>query len=210
MTSFTFVVPSIGYGGCMDTTERIDSFFTDLAVRTQHTTSRALDDLPAPLGRIVQRTGAFQAEVLRQLGLVTSTGFAAAHDLARTAWTGVTSMAELGEDVLEDTVRTARRTGERIADDVEDAFDTASRRARGAAGAVERRMRAVPDRAETVAGRVSRQADRSGDRVAGAVAKSGGYEDWTKDELYEKAQELDIDGRSQMSKDELVEALRSA
>ena len=35
------------------------------------------------------------------------------------------------------------------------------------------------------------------------------YEDWTKDELYERAQELDIDGRSDMTKDELIDALRS-
>lgn len=35
------------------------------------------------------------------------------------------------------------------------------------------------------------------------------YEEWTRDDLYERAQELDIDGRSDMSKDELTEALRS-
>ena len=38
--------------------------------------------------------------------------------------------------------------------------------------------------------------------------KSDAYEDWTKEELYERAQELDIDGRSEMTKDELIEALR--
>jgi hypothetical protein len=37
-----------------------------------------------------------------------------------------------------------------------------------------------------------------------------GYEEWTKADLYERAQELDIDGRSTMSKPELVAALRSA
>ncbi|MCP1387923.1 Rho termination factor N-terminal domain-containing protein [Corynebacterium sp. TA-R-1] len=44
------------------------------------------------------------------------------------------------------------------------------------------------------------------------VGKRGGesasYEDWTKDELYERAQELEIEGRSTMTKDELIEALR--
>ena len=34
------------------------------------------------------------------------------------------------------------------------------------------------------------------------------YEDWTKDELYGKAQDVGIDGRSDMSKDELIQALR--
>lgn len=36
------------------------------------------------------------------------------------------------------------------------------------------------------------------------------YEEWTKDELYERAQEEDIPGRSTMNKDELIEALREA
>lgn len=44
-------------------------------------------------------------------------------------------------------------------------------------------------------------------------SKKGGkappYEEWTKDDLYERAQEIGIDGRSSMSKDELIEALRS-
>lgn len=45
------------------------------------------------------------------------------------------------------------------------------------------------------------------------AAKRGGssppYEEWTKDELYERARELDIEGRSSMDKAELIEALRS-
>ncbi|MCB0963378.1 MAG: Rho termination factor [Acidimicrobiales bacterium] len=44
------------------------------------------------------------------------------------------------------------------------------------------------------------------------AAERGGssppYEEWTKDDLYERAQELDVDGRSDMTKDQLIEALR--
>lgn len=36
------------------------------------------------------------------------------------------------------------------------------------------------------------------------------YEDWTKDDLYDRAQELDISGRSEMNKGELIEALRNS
>jgi hypothetical protein len=35
------------------------------------------------------------------------------------------------------------------------------------------------------------------------------YEDWSKDELEKRAGEIGIDGRSKMSKDELVKALRN-
>ena len=58
-------------------------------------------------------------------------------------------------------------------------------------------------------------------RIANAQAssnqspsKKGGkqppYEDWTKDALYARAQELEIEGRSDMTKDELIEALRNS
>jgi len=46
-----------------------------------------------------------------------------------------------------------------------------------------------------------------------AVGRRGGkaepYEEWTKEELEERARELGIEGRSQMTKDELIDALRN-
>lgn len=52
-------------------------------------------------------------------------------------------------------------------------------------------------------------------RIANASAngsldhRSDRLEDRTKDDLYEEAQEIGIDGRSKMNKDELVDAIRN-
>ncbi|MCY0095545.1 DUF7218 family protein [Hoeflea ulvae] len=40
--------------------------------------------------------------------------------------------------------------------------------------------------------------------------KAAAYEDWTRDELYARAQELDIEGRSSMTKGDLIQALRNS
>ncbi|MBT8250837.1 MAG: Rho termination factor N-terminal domain-containing protein [Acidimicrobiia bacterium] len=53
----------------------------------------------------------------------------------------------------------------------------------------------------------ARIANSEGAERRGGEAEA--YEEWTKDELYERAQELDIEGRSDMTKDELIAALRS-
>lgn len=38
--------------------------------------------------------------------------------------------------------------------------------------------------------------------------KAPPFEEWTKDDLYNRARELDIEGRSGMTKNELIDALR--
>jgi hypothetical protein len=40
-------------------------------------------------------------------------------------------------------------------------------------------------------------------------AASGSYEDWTTEELEQRAAEIGIEGRSDMNKDELIQALRN-
>ncbi|WP_343487294.1 Rho termination factor N-terminal domain-containing protein [Allomuricauda sp. d1] len=44
------------------------------------------------------------------------------------------------------------------------------------------------------------------------AGKKGGkakpYEEWTKEELYEQAKKIGVDGRSKMNKSELIESLR--
>ena len=38
---------------------------------------------------------------------------------------------------------------------------------------------------------------------------AGSYEDWSRDDLYQRAKEIGIEGRSKMSKSDLIDALRN-
>ena len=61
--------------------------------------------------------------------------------------------------------------------------------------------------------KAARIANSSDNSSRSEVGQRGGeaedYEDRTKEELYERAQEVGIEGRSDMSKDELIKALRN-
>ena len=59
------------------------------------------------------------------------------------------------------------------------------------------------------AARISNAAANTSRRAVGAKGgRSGDYEDWTKQDLVKRARELEIEGRSSMSKAELIRALR--
>jgi hypothetical protein len=67
------------------------------------------------------------------------------------------------------------------------------------------RARRSEQRAEQVRRREEarpREAEQAGAR------EEPRYEEWSKTDLYERAQELDVEGRSEMSKEELVDAVR--
>jgi hypothetical protein len=60
------------------------------------------------------------------------------------------------------------------------------------------------------AARISNQSAREGrSSVSRRGGKGGDYEDRTKEELMDQARKVGIDGRSKMSKRELIDALRN-
>ncbi len=61
--------------------------------------------------------------------------------------------------------------------------------------------------------KAARIANAAANSSRSSVGRKGGshgdYEDWSKQELLKRARELDIEGRSSMSKQELINALRN-
>lgn len=52
-------------------------------------------------------------------------------------------------------------------------------------------------------------ANSSREEVGKKGGEAGSYEDWTVEELRKRAAELEIEGRSKMKKEELIDALRN-
>lgn len=57
--------------------------------------------------------------------------------------------------------------------------------------------------------KAARIANTPRDEAAERGGERSPYEEWTKKELHDRAREIGIDGRSDMDKAELIEALRS-
>ncbi|HWC12975.1 MAG TPA: Rho termination factor N-terminal domain-containing protein [Actinomycetota bacterium] len=61
--------------------------------------------------------------------------------------------------------------------------------------------------------KAARIANASANSSREEVGRRGGssqeYEDWSKDDLYDKAKQVGIEGRSKMDKSELISALRN-
>jgi hypothetical protein len=89
---------------------------------------------------------------------------------------------------------------------VERTASTATTGAREVSGQVEAQGAKVARAASTESNRVVSRATRA---VSDLPNQGTPYEQWTREQLYERAQQLDIDGRSGMSKKQLIAALRA-
>lgn len=56
--------------------------------------------------------------------------------------------------------------------------------------------------------KAARIANSDATEVGRRGGKASPYEDWTKEELYDKAKEVGIEGRSKLDKGQLIDALR--
>ena len=120
-----------------------------------------------------------------------------------------TVLGAVGEGVSS-AVKTLRDSGSTVVGQSRSAVDRTVTQASTGVKEVAGQARAQGDRASA---QLDEIADRTARRATAAVSDtpSSGtrYEDWTKDELYERAQELDVEGRSGMSKSQLIKALRA-
>lgn len=162
----------------------------DLVTPDEETVERVRSKIPAPARSPSQAARSAREAATRTAG----TARDAASRTAGAARDAATRTAGTVREGTQRTVTTAREATQRTA-------TTARGAAREAAVTARDTTRETAETATT-------EARRTADDASRAVAPA--YEEWTKAELYERAQDLDIEGRSQMNKDELVQALYDA
>ena len=200
--------------------------------------TRRLDDLERQLPPIPAKSMAFGRAAVRLTNdVVTSVVSDVARRVDRvvtTARTGASTTAGQARSATERTATTAQTGLDQTAGQARSAAGRTAKAAKSAAkeaagqarSAAERTAATARESAKQTAGQARAQAKRTRDRAeretegliddAVEAVESNGrrrgvpYEEWTKDELYERAQELDLDGRSSMTKQQLVDALRSS
>ena len=121
------------------------------------------------------------------------------------------NVAGQAQSATERTVDQASSGAKQVVGQARSAGARTMNRASSGVKEVTGQARAQGKRANEQLDRVTeRTAERAIDAVDPSPSSGTPYEQWSKAELYERAQELDIDGRSSMSKQQLIKALRNA
>lgn len=132
-----------------------------------------------------------------------STAGRAARDTARAAAQAAGRSATAVREAASSTVGTVKGAAAETA-------RSARRGARRAGGTARRETASAASTSKAAGGTAATSARRGAQRTREAAATGEPYERWTRAELYERAQELDIEGRSTMNKQQLIDALRAA
>lgn len=193
------------------------SSITERITETLDRLERELPSLPASwvhLNRTVARAGYAHVNKLNDLFTTSLTTLV---DAGRTSGKTVVGQARAASDQV---VRTATTSFRQVAGQAEAQrkrfADVAGNETSKVAAEVRRQAADVVTAVEDTAAGSVKAAQRSADKVAGTAkpaatpAKSGKYETWSKADLYARAQELDLEGRTAMSKSQLIKALRAS
>ncbi len=180
----------------------------DLTQRLDQLENR-LPPLPAKsfaLGRAtVRRTNdvvvSVVSDVARRMDTVVNTARTGVRTTAGQAKSAVERTTQMAETTTKQTVGQARSAVERTT-------KVAGTTTKQTVGQAKRQATATASAARNATGELLDDATATVD--PDAAPRGIAYEEWTKSDLYDRAQELDIDGRSSMSKRQLISALRSA
>ncbi len=179
-----------------DLTDRLDQLETSLPSLP----SKSLAFGRASARRVIDTTTDVVSTVGRRLGSVRDTASTGAKTSTGQASSGVNRTAKVAKNTANEAVGQAKSAVNRTAKVAKDA-------ARQTAGQV----RAEASQTVEVAADTAGQLLDDGAQAVDPDRPNPGvpYSKWTKAQLYDRAQELDIDGRGSMTKKELVSALRA-
>ena len=178
----------------MELTETIERTFADVADTLEATFGSLAERTPAPADKLLSQLGTFNVEAVRQCGRATVRSMAAMEEIVRTLEDRARGVAGKADGLRETVVDRARDEVQSVAGTAKKAAGEARTTAKKAAGRAKDAVEDVVD-------------DAADAGVRAAVAATD-LKAKTKAELYDLAQTADIEGRSGMTKAQLIAALK--